>query len=155
MSVNGLANIGAFMSRVPTANVDPAPPKSSQEAIVAKTVDNVREAYSKPGAGITIERCVAAAVREAFNLGHAAALAQNDMVEQLLKKQYDARTQLTLPAALAAIMEQIGMDELILDLTAVSTVFDRCKIDMAVNPVDEQGDLIEYKLTHFADEVQA
>jgi hypothetical protein len=153
MSVNGLANIGAFMSRVPTANVDPAPPKSSQEAIVTKTVGALT-----PHAKITsdaISKVVAAAVREAFNLGHATALAQNDMVEALLKKQYDARTQLTLPAAVAAIMEQTGMDELILDLTAVSTVFDRCKIDMAVNPVDDKGDLIEYKLTHFADEVKA
>jgi hypothetical protein len=149
LSVKGLANIGQFMSRVPTANVDPTPPKDSKEAIIAKTVNAM-----PLGAAVhrtDVERVVAAAVREAFNLGHAAALAQNDMVEQLLNKQYEARTALTLPAAVAAIMEQTGQDELILDLTAVATVFDRVKLDMAVNPVDEKGDLVEYKLTHFAD----
>lgn len=149
LSVKGLANLGEFMSRVPTASVEPAPPKDSKEAIVKKTV-----AALPLGAAVhraDIERIVTAAVREAFNLGHSVGMFEKVSIEDLLNKQYESRTALTLPAAVAAIMEQTGMEGLVLDLDAVATVFDRCKLDMAVNPVDEKGDLIEYKLTHFAD----
>lgn len=150
LRVNGLANIGQFMARVPASTAPTAPPKKSAEAIIAKTMNAIP--LGATGCKPEIERIFTAAIREALNLGHALALAQNDMVEALLNKQYDARTALTLPAAVAAIMEQTGMSELTLDLSAVATVFDRCKLDMAANAVDEHGDIIEYKLRHTADD---
>ncbi len=156
--VKGLANIGALISRAPEAIAPPAEPKGhgiTLDGIFDKTIGNMlvmapptaREAF-KP----EVSRILKAALREAFNLGHAAAVGQNNMVDELLAKQYDARTSLTMPAVVAAVMEQTGMDTLVLDLDAVGTVFTRCRLEHDTLADVGHPSTLEYRLIYRADE---
>jgi dsRNA-specific ribonuclease len=156
LKVNGLANIGRLLNRadLPTA---PAPtPKRerrTRDEIAARTIEKVVAAVGlssdKPLTSAAesqvrlISTFVQAAVRDAYNGGHADALDQNSAVEKLLEQQYEARTKMTLPAAVAAIMEQRGLASMTLDLAMLATVFDRQTIDFDV----QEGDIINYRLT--------
>ena len=138
--VNGLANIGALLSRNPDA-LKPAPRvptdgKRTRDAICQRTIGNLQGLTVDKHQGV-MRRIVEASVREAYNLGHADALDQNEIAEGLLEKQYKARTELTLPAAVAGIMEQLGMTELHIELDALSTVFKRNRLDINTHVVDE------------------
>lgn len=138
MSVSGLANIGSLIGR---ADLPTAPPKNAaasrrtKEQIVTKTLG-----YFGEGSAALYRRYIEAAVRDAYNLGHADALDQNSAVEKLLEKQFDARTKVTMPAVVAGVMEQQGLSSMTLDLAMMSTVFDRLNIEYTLS--DE--DVIEY-----------
>ena len=142
VSVTGLQNIGKLMERNSAAIAKPAEKPTEyakRQAIVKKTVEAA-------GFSCGDARFIDAAVREAYNAGHADAFAQSQAVDALLDKQYKARTNLTMPAVVAAVMEQTGMGALLLDLDDVATVFDRCQIDYSV-----QNNVIEYSLSFKSD----
>lgn len=154
--VKGLANIGTLMARNPDA-VKPVPTaqpqaKVSRDAICQRTIGNLQGITLDQHQGV-MRRIVEAAIREGYNAGHAAAFEQNGAVEKLLEQQYEARTKLTLPAAVAGIMEQLGMDELHLELDALSTVFTRQRIEFVVEPstTDIPVDFVKYTLHALAD----
>lgn len=145
-SVKGLANIAALVLPVAVAAAPkPAPAKNTAEGIVAKTVE-------AGGFSCGDAKLIGAAVREAMNLGHALAVNQNSMVEELLEKQYKARTDLTMPAVVAAVMEQLGMSEMLLDLDNVATVFTRCRLEQSLVDESVAKNYIDYKLRYLADD---
>lgn len=152
-SVKGLANIATLIARAPDA-LAPAPtPKAhgiTAESIIAKTVGRLVSLPRDVDNG-AVGKYVKAAVTEALNLGHSMAVGQNNMVEDLLKKQYDARTALTMPAVVAAIMEQTGQDTLVLDMDALATVFSRCRIEHDSMDDVGQPNTLEYRLHYLAD----
>jgi hypothetical protein len=155
-SVRGLANIGLLVS-AGALRANPPKPKDEGDvkaAIIKKTLGampNTLDA-SKPHVIAQVERIVTAAVREAFNAGHANALDQNSMVEELLKKQYTARTELTLPVACMAIMEQTGLSDILLDMDAVASVSSRCRIEMVPEEDGEDGKLsMRFSLRNLGD----
>lgn len=157
LSVSGLANIGKLLNRGELPKPVPVQKdvRKSQDTIIEKTVNkllakvpsNMRDAWR---AEIII--LVTAAVREAYNLGHADSLTQSAAVETLLDKQYRARTELTMPAVVAAVMEQLGMTTMTVDLEALATVFDRVRIDM-IPMMGAAGEFVEYRLVHKSDEI--
>jgi hypothetical protein len=147
-SVHGLANIGQLLNR---ADLPPAAPPATRER---RTQDEIyQRTHEKIVASIEgNERCSAAAIlghylkaalRDAYNSGHADALEQNSAVERLLEQQYEARTKLTMPAVVAAVMEQRGLSSMTLDLAHMATVFSRNRIEFTVSGED----VIEYTLT--------
>lgn len=144
LSVTGLANIASLLTK---ADLEPQPvrvpgkPRATQTTIAQKTIDAlpIRAQGDDPSIG----RIVVAAVREAYNLGHADAMVQSETVDALLKQQYDARTKLTMPAVVAAVMEHLGTSELVMHLPTVATVFDRNRIEYAV---DDSGEWINYTM---------
>jgi hypothetical protein len=132
-SINGLANIGLLVAGAALRAAPPKPKEADVKAAIIKKTVGAMPNHLDPTSPRTVDavqRIVTAAVREAFNAGHANALDQNHMVEELLKQQYKTRTELTLPVAAMAIMEQSGMSSLLLDLDAVATVNDRCRVEM-------------------------
>jgi hypothetical protein len=141
MSVKGLANIGALLERgdLPKAPA-PAPKRDRRTAdqIAGRTYEKLKAAMSDlPQAQQDLViTYVKAGLRETYNVGHADALDQNGAVEALLEQQYDARTRLTTPAVVAAVMEQLGSTEMTLDLSMFATVFERKKIDFSVSDQD-------------------
>lgn len=146
MSVNGLANIGQILQRNPEAAKPEAPKKvrDTIDSIVEKTLSSVPLGST----ACNLRTYVTAAVRAGYNLGHADAFDQNGAVENLLRQQYEARTMLTLPTAVAAIMEQVGMESMMLDLDQVATVFNRVRL--VTESLDDNS--VQYTLTHQADE---
>lgn len=148
MSVSGLQNIGALLSKADVPAV--VTTKTGKEAIVEKTIAAMGTSHHWTPEGV--RRYVGAAVREAYNLGHADALTQNEIVESLLQQQYESRTLLTMPTVIASVMEQLGMTDLMLDLNSVVTVFKRCRIEFEAHQ-PTGGDVITYKLSHLADVV--
>lgn len=147
MSVRGLASIGALLERADAPAAAPVRPNGGKEAIIEKTLEKMQSFTGGDLSGI-----VTAAVREAFNLGHAAALDQNNEIERLINKRFDTKTQMAMPAICAAVMEQLGMTELLLNLDDVGTVFDRCAIDFESS---NDGSYITYTLRHKADDAGA
>lgn len=142
MSVKGLANIGALLERgdLPKAPA-PAPKRDRRtlEQIEARTHEKIVasiQGNERCSASNLVGHYLKAALREAYNSGHADALDQNGAVEALLEQQYDARTRLTTPAVVAAVMEQLGSTEMTLDLSMFATVFERKKIDFSVSDQD-------------------
>jgi 2-hydroxychromene-2-carboxylate isomerase len=154
-SVKGLANIGALLGRGDLPQQPPREPKRerrTQEQIYERTMEKVSASLSSmPTMAAThvnlIQNYVRAAVREAYNLGHADALEQNGAVEALLEQQYQARTKLTMPAVVAAVMEQQGLSSMTLDLAHMATVFKRNEIKYTIT--DE--DVIEYTMRPVGD----
>lgn len=144
MSVRGLANIGTLLNRADAPAAEPVQPKGSKEAIIEKTL-----AKMQSFTGGDLRAIVTAAVREGFNLGHAAALDQNNEIERLINKRFDAKTQMAMPAICAAVMEHLGMTELTLVLSDVATVFDRCRIEYEAS---DDGAFIAYNLRHLSDD---
>jgi hypothetical protein len=158
VSIKGLANIGALLNRtdLPTTTTAPKRERRDTNQIYHRTREKIQAAVNDlPGSPDVIrtrmqliETYLLAGLREAYNGGHADALDQNSAVEKLLEQQYDARTKMTLPAAVAWIMEGRGLSSMTLDLAHLATVFDRQKIDFDVS----DGEIITYRLTP-ADEV--
>jgi hypothetical protein len=150
-SVRGLANIGLLVT---AGALRANPPKQDERDVKQRIIDKTVAALL-PHLKITKEaasKIVTAAVREAFNAGHANALDQNSMVEELLKKQYNARTELTLPVAAMAIMEQTGLSDILLDMDAVASVSSRCRIEMVPEEEGEDGKLsMRFSLRNLGD----
>jgi len=152
-SVKGLSNIGTLLGRadVPPQQ-EPKRSRATRGDICDKTFEKIMAAIPlganlDPKHKALISTYLKGAVGDAFDLGHAEALEQNNVVEALLDKQYKARTEMTMPAVVAGVMEQRGLRSMTLDLEQLATVFEREKI--AFNVVD---DTISYTLTP-ADEV--
>lgn len=151
-SVKGLANIAQLLNQGGVLAAAPAPKRErrDQNDIVTKTHTKIVAAvglesehpHSRAATAqiALLENFVKAAVRDAYNLGHADALDQNNQVERLLDKQYQKRTEVTMPAVVAGVMEQLGLSSMTLDLALMATVFDRQKITYTLS--DEN--VIEY-----------
>lgn len=162
LRVKGLAGIAALLAQAPaTASLEKSQVqvKIDQRAIVEKTLENLKcfvngSAGEMPVVQAHNERVLKAAVREAYNLGHGDALDQNGMADALLEEKYGERMKLTIPVAVASIMEHVGLSTLVLDVNALSTVFERCNLDFVAHEIDEDNkrDWIEYTLTHKADD---
>lgn len=153
LRVSGLENIGKLVARAPEAHAPAPTPKPhgiTAESIIRKTVGKLVNLPRDVDNG-AVGKYVKAAVTEALNLGHSMAVGQNSAVEELLKKQYDARTALTMPAVVAAIMEQTGIDSLVLDLDAVGTVFKRCRLEHDTLEAVGHPNTMEYSLVYLAD----
>lgn len=154
LSVKGLANIGQLMQRNPDV-INPHPTKSQVQkkmdraAIVQKTVTALIP-HMERTVTAQITHIVEAAVRNGADLGHNEALDQNGAVEAMLEKQFAERNKLAVPAVVAAVMEQLGMTSLVLDLPHVATIFKRSKLTW--NMTD--NGMIEYRLEHNADKAQ-
>ena len=152
-SIKGLANIAQLLNRadLPTT---PSPAarreRRTQDDIFKRTMEKIGAATAPDltaSQAFMVKNYVQAAFREVYNLGHADALDQNNAVEELLEKQYDARTKVTMPAVAAAVMEQHGLSSMTLDLALMSTVFQRTQIDYVVT----EQDVIEYTLRPVGD----
>lgn len=88
-----------------------------------------------------METFLKAGIREAYNLGHAEALAQGSEVDKMLDKQYEARTALLTPTVVCAVMEQSGMSSMTLDLARMQTVFERMDIQYTL---DADTNIVSY-----------
>lgn len=153
-SVKGLANIAQLLNRGDLAAAPAAPKRErrSTDDIVTKTHEKVVAAVGlasdhphtrAASAQIALlDNYLRAAVRDAYNLGHADALDQNSQVERLLDKQYQKRTEVTMPAVVCAVMEQMGLNSMTLDLAHMASVFERCAITFTLS--DEN--VIEYTM---------
>jgi hypothetical protein len=154
-SVKGLANIAQLLNRGDLAVAPAAPKRERRSCIDIETKTNEKIVAA---VGLQSERphtdaataqiallanYVRAAVRDAYNLGHADALDQNSQVERLLEKQYQKRTEVTMPAVVAGIMEQLGMSAMTLDLAHLATVFDRNQISYVFN---DDTNVMEYTM---------
>jgi len=150
VAVKGLANIGQLLNRADLVKAPTAPKRNRRDLdqIHTRTMEKIKAAIHF-GANITptqidlISNFVRASIRESYNGGHADALDQNSAVEKLLEKQYEARTQTTMPAVVAAVMEQRSLSSMTLDLAELATVFQRHRIDYTVS----EQDIIDFKLT--------
>jgi hypothetical protein len=140
-SVKGLANIAQLLNRGDLA-VAPAVPKRERRDtndISTRTAEKLHAAVGHIASDsqmVLIQGYVRAAVRDAYNLGHADALDQNSQVERLLEKQYQKRTEVTMPAVVAGVMEQLALSSMTLDLAHLATVFDRNQITYTVSDAD-------------------
>lgn len=152
VSVKGLAALGTLLNRADLPNTPTAPKRERRtlDQIYDRTHEKIVasiEGNERCSAASILGHYLKAALREAYNSGHADALDQNSAVEKLLEQQYDARTKMTLPAAVAWIMEQRGIPEMTLDLSMLATVFDRQHIDFSIATADESTELIAYRIT--------
>ena len=146
-SVKGLANIAQLLNRGDLAVAPAAPKRERRDAndITVRTAEKLHAAVGHIASDsqmVLIQGYVKAAVRDAYNLGHADALDQNSQVERLLEKQYQKRTEVTMPAVVAGVMEQMALTSMTLDLAHLATVFERNQITYTVS--DE--DVIEYTM---------
>lgn len=138
-SVKGLANIAILMNQagvLPTALAAPKRERRDTNDIFNRTVGKLAAAVGlnvNPAQTELMQTFLKAGLRDAYNLGHADALDQNSEVERMLEKQYQTRTQVTMPAVVAAVMEQLGLTSMTLDLALMATVFDRTKITYIVS----------------------
>lgn len=153
-SVSGLQNIGTLLARneavtnVPPVKTVKVEPADVQKEIVKKTMSAL--SYLPKTVDFAAHgKYVKAAVREAYDQGHAAALKQNELVQSILDQQYKSRNANVVPAVVAAVMEQIGMHSLSLDLGDVATVFERVSINYEV-----AGETVSYTLEFKSDKVQ-
>jgi hypothetical protein len=146
-SVKGLANIAQLLNRGDLAAAPAAPKRERRDTndITARTAEKLHAAVGDIASDsqmVLIQGFVRAAVRDAYNLGHADALDQNNQVERLLDKQYQKRTEVTMPAVVAGVMEQLGLTSMTLDLAHLATVFERNQITYTLS--DEN--VIEYSM---------
>jgi hypothetical protein len=144
-SVKGLANIAQLLNQGGVlAAAAPAPKRERRTAdqIAGRTYEKLKAAMSNlpQSQQDMVISYVKAGLRESYNVGHADALDQNSEVERLLDKQYQKRTEVTMPAVVAGVMEQLGLSSMVLDLALMATVFDRHKITYTLS--DEN--VIEY-----------
>lgn len=147
VSVHGLQNIGMLLGRADAPKEAPKRERGTKDDIESATLEKIHAAV---GPAVTmssqmslVRSFVKAAVRNAYNLGHAEALEQNSSVERLLEKQYEARTRVTTPAVVCAIMEQSGLSSMTLDMAQLATVFQRCDIQYTYDPDTE---VMEYTM---------
>jgi hypothetical protein len=150
-SVKGLANIAQLLNQGGVLAAAPAPKRERRDTndIFAKTRDKIDAALGlledgkfEPAKVSLFENYLKAAIRESYNLGHADALDQNGEVERLLDKQYQKRTEVTMPAVVAGVMEQLGLTSMTLDLAHLATVFERNQITYTISGED----VIEYTM---------
>lgn len=146
-SVKGLANIAQLLNRGDLAVAPAAPKRERRDTndISTRTAEKLHAAVGHIASDsqmVLIQGYVRAAVRDAYNLGHADALDQNSQVERLLEKQYQKRTEVTMPAIVAGVMEQLGLSSMTLDLAHLASVFDRNQISYVVS----DADVIEYTM---------
>jgi hypothetical protein len=150
VSINGLQNIGKLLGRADAPKEAPKRERRDLTGILHHTSDKVHAALplgaamgQKDPHRALINTYLHAGLRDAYALGHAEALEQNSSVERLLEKQYEARTRVTTPAVVCAIMEQSGLSSMTLDMVQMATVFQRCDIDYVYNPDTE---VMEYTM---------
>lgn len=150
VSINGLANIGKLLGRAEAPQEAPKRERRDVNGIFHHTREKLFAAMPLGAAGsmttatkALMETYLLAGLRDAQALGHAEALEQNSSVERLLEKQYEARTRVTTPAVVCAIMEQSGLSSMTLDMALLATVFNRCEIDYVYNPDTE---VMEYTM---------
>ena len=147
VSINGLQNIGKLLGRADAPKEAPNRTRGTKEGIAKITAEKIIAQVDvgdpRGAAANMVRHYVEAGIREAYNLGHAEALEQNGQVERLLEKQYEARTRVTTPAVVCAIMEQSGLSSMTLDMAMLATVFERCDIDYVYNPDTE---VMEYTM---------
>jgi hypothetical protein len=154
-SVKGLANIAQLLNQGGVLAAAPAPKRERRDTndIFMRTREKVQAAIPlganlDPKHWALIDNYLKASMREAYNVGHADALDQNSQVERLLDKQYQKRTEVTMPAVVAGVMEQLGLSSMVLDLALMATVFDRHKITYTLS--DEN--VIEYTMRPVGDD---
>lgn len=150
LSVKGLANIGTILDRgeLPVMEAPKADKPMTPLAIAQRAW-----AATQHGTHIELRKDgFFAAVQDAYQQGRSEGLAQSGHMEKLLNEQYASRISGLVPAVVAAVMEQIGMTELVLDMDAVKTVFNRCAIDYT-GSIGVAGDFVTYKLAFKADVV--
>lgn len=157
LSVNGLANIAKLLDKGPTPPVAAKPDSRVLISDISrKTYSNIGKIVfceipnDKDFQAAQIQRFLDAAVRDAYRLGRTEALAQNSVVEAALEKQYADRTESLVPAVVGAVMEQLGLIEVALDLDQLGTVFSRNRIEFSAS----DANVIIYTL-HPVDEVSA
>lgn len=151
LSVRGLANIHVLLAKADQPAPEPAKPTTTREAIVERTVERLvtstdysgQDAYASAEA--RTRKLVTAAVRDAWEAGHLASLAQNAAVDAIVKQQYETRTAHAVPAVVASVMEHLGRDTFMLDLHMVASVFERNTLEFAVIEVDNKH-VVDYKL---------
>lgn len=146
VSINGLANIGKLLGRADAPKEAPKRERRDTFGILNHTREKISAALGE-STNVTqnnlIYDYVKGAIRDAYNLGHSEALEQNGQVERLLEKQYEARTRVTTPAVVCAIMEQSGLSSMTLDMAQLATVFQRCDIQYTYDPATE---VMEYTM---------
>lgn len=162
LRATGLANIAALLAQSPdtVAAGQDKPQGDSVEKIAQRTTAKIVAQVNvgpEHGAGANlIASYVTAGVREGRNLGHREGLEQSAMVESMMESQFETRTKLAVPVVVAAIMEHLGLPTLVLDMDALSTVFERSHLDFTAHEIDDDvpgsRDWIEYTLTPIADE---
>lgn len=152
LSIKGLQNIGHLIARTDLPTEAPKRERRDCTDILAKTSEKIHAALigsTVKGSQLNLlGTYLHAAIREAHTLGHAEALEQNSAVEKLLEKQYEARTKVTMPAVVAAVMEQSGLASMTMDLALMATVFERTQITYTVDP---DTNVIEYSLRPVGD----
>lgn len=137
ISGKGLHSIASVLGRS-EATADPKwEPKPSRQRktfadTLAITVEKM-EALAPQADKMLLGRYLHAGLRDAYNLGHAEALAQSGEVDKMLDKQYEARTALLTPTVVCAVMEQSGMSSMTLDLARMQTVFERMDIQYTLD----------------------
>lgn len=155
-SIKGLAGLATLLNRADLDMQRQAPAKRERrdtQAVYDRTVGKIAAAIGlNVNAAQQEMMCnyLKAGLREAYNLGHADALEQNSQVERLLEQQYEARTRVTMPAVVAAVMEQTGMSKLTIDLDKVGTVFQRNRIEHTLS----DANVIEYTLHPAGEDIQ-
>ena len=150
VSIHGLQNIGKLLGRADAPKETPKRVRGTVDGIYDQTREKIMAAlpigataYITHSQQKLLETYLLAGLRDAHALGHAETLEQNNSVERLLEKQYEARTRVTTPAVVCAIMEQSGLSSMTLDMAQLATVFDRCEIDYVYNPDTE---VMEYTM---------
>jgi len=151
LSVRGLANIHVLLAKADQPAPEPAKPTTTREAIIQRTVERLVTSadYSGQDAYASAEsrarKLVTAAVRDAWEAGHLASLAQNAAVDAIVKQQYETRTSHAVPAVVASVMEHLGRDTFMLDLHMVASVFERNTLEFSVIEVDNKH-VVDYTL---------
>lgn len=142
ISGKGLHSIASVLGRS-EATADPKwEPKPNRqrgttEGIAKITADKIIASVDvgdpRGAAANMIHHFVKAGIRDAYNLGHAEALAQGSEVDKMLDKQYEVRTSLLTPTVVCAVMEQSGLSSMSLDLARMATVFERCDVQYTLD----------------------
>ena len=144
----GLANA---TDRAGIPLTDPAPQGDTVVSILRKAMVDAA-GFSESSEGM--RKVLHQAISSAYTLGTVQAKNEHAAIHEAAQQTYESRQAFTLPAAVAAIMDQTGMTELTLDMHAVASVFTRCSIDYRLcTGVDGRND-VHYKLSYFADQAK-
>lgn len=140
ISGKGLHSIASVLGRGEAPQPAPVREKRDVNGIFHHTREKITAALPlgamgsmDPSHTTLIETYLLAGLREAYNLGHAEALAQGSEVDKMLDKQYEARTALLTPTVVCAVMEQSGLSSMTLDLARMATVFERMDIQYTLD----------------------
>lgn len=133
ISGKGLHSIASVLGRAEAPKVAPAREKRDMNGIFEHTKEKIEACSPSIQSHILLANYLGAGLREAYNLGHAEALAQSGEVDKMLDKQYEVRTSLLTPTVVCAVMEQSGLSSMTLDLARMATVFDRMDIQYVLD----------------------